>query len=57
VVELAVRVAAGGEDEHRPAQSGLAVSVVVDDVVEHEPGEHDEQLARAWVEPGGIQLL
>jgi len=57
VVELAVRVAACGEDEHRAAQSSFPGGLVERDVPEHEPGEHDEQLARARVEPRGVKLL
>ncbi len=55
--ELAVRIAARGEHEEgtpaRPVQLGLADP----DIAGDEPDEHDEQLARAGVEAGGLELL
>ena len=55
MVELAVRVAARGEHEHRAAQRRLAVTGVDRDVLHHEPNEHREQLRRACVEAAGLE--
>jgi hypothetical protein len=57
MVDLPVRVAAGGEDEHCPAHGGLAFCRVEVDVVEDEPCEHDEQLAGVGVEASCFELL
>jgi hypothetical protein len=51
-----VRIPAGRKDEHRAAHSGFPVGLVEPDVADHEPGEHDEQLGRACVEPRGFEL-
>ena len=57
VVDLPVRVAARCEDEHRAAQGGLAVGRIQVDVVDDEPGQHDEQLAGVGVEARCFELL
>jgi hypothetical protein len=57
VVDLAVRVAARCEHEHRPAECRLSVGLSELDVAENEPGEHDEKLGRVHVEPCALQLL
>ncbi len=56
-VELAVRVAAGGEDEHRAAPGGIELRLGNRDVVLHEPAQHHEELARARVEARLLELL
>src|SRR6185437_822167 len=55
--DVAVRVAARGEDEHRPAAGRVELRVLDRDVVPREPAEDDEQLARARIEPGLLELL
>ncbi len=56
VVELAVRVAAGGEHEHCAATGGVQVALVDAEVAGDEPDEHDEQLARTCIEPRAVEL-
>ena len=56
-VELAVRVAAGGEDEHRAAAGGVELRLGNRNVLLHEPAENHEELARPRVEPRLLELL
>ncbi len=53
--ELAVRISAGGEDEHRATPRRLQLRVVHRHRVEHEPDEHRGQLLGR--EPGLVELL
>src|SRR5690348_10163142 len=52
-----MRVAAGGEDEHRTTASRVQLTVVDRYRVLNEPAEDDLQLARARVELGSLELL
>ena len=52
-----MRVAAGGEDEHRAAASRIQLAFVDRYLALHEPAENDLQLARARVELGSLELL
>src|SRR6478672_1330721 len=55
--DVAMRVAAGGEDEHRAAASRVQLAFVDRYLALHEPAENDRQLARARVELGSLELL
>jgi hypothetical protein len=56
-VELTMRIAASGEDEHRTPSR--CIQVVLWDVhrIEHEPDECDEQLALQRLVAGGLERL
>jgi hypothetical protein len=56
-LELALRVAARGEDEQRSPASRVQLGFVDLQLLEDEPGERDEQFARTGLQPALLERL
>ena len=56
-IEVAMRIAARGEDEHRAPPGGIQVVFGDRDPVEHEPDQRDEELGPARLVAGCLERL